>query len=210
MSIFNQLTYFVLVVEIAAFLVLLVPLNFVPVKARKSAMQFGARILGLESVVWVSRIILLVVGAVFADTLMRLQRLDADLHAKDAHDNDHHHHYDTPLEELQFKSKLFYSQRNMYLSLMSLFMTIVLYRRVKDLYLILSLQDAQDTDKITMKALKQQVEAMAAALPDTKKKTEAASEEKSQSVNAVVEEAEIVAGSSKDDPSDASGIRKRK
>ncbi|KAJ3387726.1 High affinity cAMP-specific and IBMX-insensitive 3',5'-cyclic phosphodiesterase 9A [Entophlyctis sp. JEL0112] len=188
----HQLTYFVLTTEIAVYLVLLVPLNFVPVKARKSAMQFGAHILRLESVVWISRILLLIVGAVFADTLMRLQRLDSDLHAKEAHGHDHHHHYETPLEELQFKSKLFYSQRNMYLSLMSLFMTIVLYRRVQDLYLILSLQDAQDTDKITMKALKQQVEIMAGSLPETKKKTESSADVKS--TKTVVEEAEIIAG----------------
>ncbi|KAJ3208898.1 High affinity cAMP-specific and IBMX-insensitive 3',5'-cyclic phosphodiesterase 9A [Entophlyctis luteolus] len=83
----------------------------------------------------------------------------------------------------------------------------VLYRRVQDLYLILSLQDAQDTDKITMKALKQQVEIMAGSLPETKKKTESSADVKS--TKTVVEEAEIIAGSSKSDPTDSSGVEQR-
>ncbi|KAJ3111251.1 hypothetical protein HK100_002749 [Physocladia obscura] len=207
MKIFNsQLTYVVLIGEIATYLVLLIPMTFIPVRARKSAMQFGGRILSNESVVWVSRIIFLLVASVFADTLLRLQRLDSELHSRDS-DSSHHHH-DSPLEEIQFKSKLFYSQRNMYLSLMSLFMIIVVYRRVKDIYLILHLQDSQDSDSVTIKALKQQVEVLIAA--DTK--APSLSEKKSEAPSAAQksEAAQEIQRSTVEDPSDVAGIRKRK
>ncbi|KAJ3088237.1 hypothetical protein HK100_008102, partial [Physocladia obscura] len=198
-----QLTYVVLICEIATYLVLLVPMTFIPVRARKSAMQFGGRILSNESVVWVSRIIFLLVASVFADTLLRLQRLDSELHLRDS-DSSHHHH-DSPLEEIQFKSKLFYSQRNMYLSLMSLFLTIVVYRRVKDIYLILHLQDSQDSDSVTIKALKQQVEAFIAA--DTKTPSSIEKKNEAAKRSETVQESER---STVEDASDVVGIRKRK
>ncbi|KAI9328499.1 B-cell receptor-associated protein 31-like-domain-containing protein [Obelidium mucronatum] len=200
MSIFNQLTYYVLVGELAIYLILLIPFTFIPVRARKAAMQFGGKVLKNETVVWISRIVLLLVGGVFVDTLTRLQKLDGDLHRRDSEDG-HHHHHDSPLEELQFKSKLFYSQRNMYLSLMSLFMTIVIYRRVKDLYLILHLEDSTDSDKTTIKNLKQQKRLLPP--PAT---TSAKAEKKSDEV---IEESEIKGGSS-EDPTEAAGMRKRK
>ncbi|KAJ3059710.1 hypothetical protein HDU98_004332 [Podochytrium sp. JEL0797] len=208
MSIFNQLTYYVLVGELALFLILLIPFTFIPVRARKAAMNWIHKVLMNETVVWISRIVLLLVGGVFVDTLMRMQKLDADLHRRDD-DEGHHRHHDSPLEELQFKSKLFYSQRNMYLSLMSLFMTIVIYRRVKDLYLILHLEDMADSDKTTIKNLKTQVEVMVKAMPDTK----ASSEKKATTATAAATETKIgekVKESEKEDPTEAAGIRKRK
>ncbi|KAI8831297.1 B-cell receptor-associated protein 31-like-domain-containing protein [Chytriomyces cf. hyalinus JEL632] len=223
MSIFNQITYFMLVAEIGTFLVLLVPMNFIPVRARKAAMNFGAKILTNDTVVWISRIILLIVGGVFADTLMRLQKLDSALHkGEEGSEGHHHHHHESPLEELQFKSKLFYSQRNMYLSLMSLFMTVVIYRRVKDIYRILQLEDSEDSNKTTIKHLKQQVEVMVkSAVSDTDKKSAApasssatttttSSSEKTDSKKQVVEESEIPASSSDDPTNSSAGMRKRK
>ncbi|KAJ3011663.1 UNVERIFIED_CONTAM: hypothetical protein HDU68_001584 [Siphonaria sp. JEL0065] len=228
MSIFNQLTYYVLIGELAIYLILLIPFTFIPVRARKAAMNFGGKILKNETVVWISRIVLLLVGGVFVDTLLRLQKLDTDLHKRDEGEG-HHHHHDSPLEELQFKSKLFYSQRNMYLSLMSLFMTVVIYRRVKDLYLILHLEDSSDSDKTTIKNLKQQVEVLVKSLPDSAaaKTSSAAAKTSSTAASSsttstattanaaqkkeekVVEESEIKGGSS-EDPTEATGIRKRK
>ncbi|ORY37766.1 hypothetical protein BCR33DRAFT_769590 [Rhizoclosmatium globosum] len=210
MSIFNQLTYYVLLAELGIYLILLIPFTFIPIRARKAAMEFGNKILRNETVVWISRIILLLVGGVFVDTLLRMQKLDSELHRRDEGDN-HHHHHESPLEELQFKSKLFYSQRNMYLSLMSLFMTLVIYRRVKDLYLILQLEDSSDSQNTTIKNLKQQCEVLIKAMPETKKaapaaetKTEATTSEKTEEV----EESEIKGTAS--DPTDVGGIRKRK
>ncbi|KAI8609549.1 hypothetical protein BC830DRAFT_1150004 [Chytriomyces sp. MP71] len=154
---------------------------------------------------------------------MRLHRLDSELHQGEEKEGHHHHHYDSPLEEMQFKSKLFYSQRNMYLSLMSLFMTIVLYRRVRDIYQILHMQDDSESDKTLIKNLKQQVEILVnSASADDKKKAAAASDKAASSSSSsstkmaekkekspVVEEAEIPASSSFD-PSNDSGMRKRK
>ncbi|KAI8610141.1 B-cell receptor-associated protein 31-like-domain-containing protein [Chytriomyces sp. MP71] len=223
MSIFNQLAFVMLIGEIAAYLILLIPMNFIPVRARKAAMNFGASILANDTIVWITRILLLVVGGVFADTLMRLHRLDSELHHGEDKEGHHHHHYDSPLEEMQFKSKLFYSQRNMYLSLMSLFMTVVLYRRVRDIYQILHLQDASDSEKTLIKNLKQQVEILVnSASTDDKKKAAATSDKTALSAAStsikeaekkekapVVEQAEIPASSSFD-PSNDSGMRKRK
>ncbi|KAJ3066698.1 hypothetical protein HDU98_010018 [Podochytrium sp. JEL0797] len=210
MSIFNQLTYYVLVGELALFLILLIPFTFIPIRARKSAMNWIHKVLTNETVVWISRIVFLLVGGVFVDTLMRMQKLDTELHRRD--DEDGHFHHGTPLEELQFKSKLFYSQRNMYLSLMSLFMTIVIYRRVKDLYLILHLEDMTDSDKTTIKNLKTQVEVMVKAMPETK----ASSEKKTASTTTATPAAtetkigEKLKESEKEDPTEAAGMRKRK
>ncbi|KAI8843099.1 hypothetical protein BC829DRAFT_401046, partial [Chytridium lagenaria] len=125
MSIFNQITFFVLISEIAIFLL------------------------------WIARIILLLVGGVFVDTVIRLQKLDSALH--DRHDHGHTN-IESTIEDLQYKTKLFYSQRNMYLSLTSF--SCVIYRRMKDIYVILQLQEEADSRNVTLKALKAQVETM--------------------------------------------------
>ncbi|KAI8611913.1 B-cell receptor-associated protein 31-like-domain-containing protein [Chytriomyces sp. MP71] len=198
MSLFNQITYLALVGEIAVFLALLVPLTFVPVSARKAAMEFGARAFKLDAVAWTGRVVLLAIGGVFVDTIVRLHKLDSDLHR-----GQDHAHYDSPLHEMQYKSKLFYSQRNMYLSLMSLVMAVVLYRRVKDLYLILVLQDNEAAQKSTITALKAQVEDLAAIAAATSS-TDVSKEE----VIASVTEAEIVA-TTQADAADVEGLRRR-
>ncbi|KAJ3127320.1 hypothetical protein HK098_006499 [Nowakowskiella sp. JEL0407] len=51
----------------------------------------------------------------------------------DEHDHTHIHVEDR-YEDLKRKAKKFYNHRNMYLSLFSLFMILVLYRRFKDIY----------------------------------------------------------------------------
>ncbi|KAI8834315.1 hypothetical protein BC829DRAFT_71104 [Chytridium lagenaria] len=157
MSIFNQITFFVLISEIAIFLLSLVPLTFIPVRTRKAF--------------WIARIILLLVGGVFVDTVIRLQKLDSALH--DRHDHGHTN-IESTIEDLQYKTKLFYSQRNMYLSLTSFSWLCrmihitsninsyhsVIYRRMKDIYVILQLQEEADSRNVTLKALKAQVETM--------------------------------------------------
>jgi hypothetical protein len=108
-------------------------------------MQWCAKGLSSEYVLWAGRFILMLVGFVFVDTVRRLHSLDSALH--DRHDH-HHSHVESPLgkfselchalcfqgsilmilyiikEDLQYKTKLFYSQRNLYLSAMSLFMVV--------------------------------------------------------------------------------------
>ncbi|KAJ3163727.1 hypothetical protein HK101_000600 [Irineochytrium annulatum] len=202
------ITFLVLCSEIVIFLLSLVPLNFIPVRSRKAFMQWSGKALANETVVWSARILLLLVGGVFVDTILRLQKLDTALHEK----HDHHHSTtESTLEDLQYKTKLFYSQRNMYLSLTSLFLVLVLYRRIKDIYLILQLQDENDSQRTTVKALKAQVEIMInAADKDTPKKTGAVNPTDSTAHAHSPAEA----GDHKDeiemDPVEASGMRKRK
>ncbi|KAJ3242920.1 hypothetical protein HDU78_001057 [Chytriomyces hyalinus] len=195
MSLFNQLAYYFLLAEMATFLILLVPLNFIPIRARKTAMEWAGLFLANETIVWLARIVLLAITGVFADTLVRLVKLDSDLHARSHAEG----HYDSPMAELQFKAKLFYSQRNMYLSLSALFMTLVLYRRVKDLYLVLILQFDNITTKASVSALEKQLAAVRLA--------PAAAAAEHASAAAPVDEADILA--SVLDPSGAEGLRKR-
>ncbi|KAJ3097177.1 hypothetical protein HDU97_005096 [Phlyctochytrium planicorne] len=157
MSIFNQITFFVLVAEISIYLITLIPLNFIPVHARKAFMQSSGKLLANDTVVWLARIVLLLVGGVFVDTVIRLRKLDSQLHERHDHQ---HSSIETTIEDLQYKTKLFYSQRNMYLSLTSLFLVIVLYRRIKDIYLTLQLQEEKAGNQSLIKNLKAQLETM--------------------------------------------------
>ncbi|KAJ3332079.1 hypothetical protein HDU76_001342 [Blyttiomyces sp. JEL0837] len=148
-----------------------------------------------ETVVWISRILLLVVGGVFVDTLMRLHKLDETLHER----HDHHHSpAESTIEDLQYKTKLFYSQRNMYLSVMSLFMVV----RFRDIYEVLHLQEKVETDSVTLKAMKQQIELLINATPG-------GSSSKDKVTSAPKDTPEKEADPKPDDPIESSGIRKR-
>ncbi|KAJ3214869.1 hypothetical protein HDU67_001134 [Dinochytrium kinnereticum] len=198
MSIFNQITFFVLVAEIAVFLLSLIPLNFIPVRSRKAFMQWSGKALANDTVVWLARIVLLLVGGVFVDTIIRLQKLDSALHDRHEHS---HSSIESTIEDLQYKTKLFYSQRNMYLSLTSLFLVVVIYRRIKDIYLVLQLQEEAESKSVTIKSLKAQVETMINATIKPKDSTEKpASKPSSEEVNDIPKASDA----------ESSGLRKRK
>ncbi|KAJ3414689.1 hypothetical protein HDV05_006224 [Chytridiales sp. JEL 0842] len=191
--------------EVSLFLVSLIPLTFIPVSSRKSMMKYCAKGLKSEFITWSGRFILLLVGFVFIDTLRRLHSLDSALH--DRHEHHGHNHAESPLEDLQYKTKLFYSQRNMYLSAMSLFMVVVLYRRMKDIYQILQLQEAEETGKVTIKALKDQINILISQStkePASKEQPKKEAEKVSSDSKAEEKEAATV------DPTETGGIRKRK
>ncbi|KAI9339206.1 B-cell receptor-associated protein 31-like-domain-containing protein [Zopfochytrium polystomum] len=153
-----------LVTELVLYLISLIPLNFIPLRSRKAAVHAFSKGLANDTVKWLTRLLLLIVGGVFVDTISRLVRLDSSLQK---HGHDHSHGLtESTLEDLQYKTKLFYSQRNMYLSVMSLFMVLVLFRRMKDVYLILQLQESEESSKTTIKALKEQVGVLIASAAD--------------------------------------------
>ncbi|KAI9360824.1 B-cell receptor-associated protein 31-like-domain-containing protein [Zopfochytrium polystomum] len=204
MSIFNQITALLLAGELVAYLLSLVPLTFIPVRSRKAALHACAALLANDTVKWLSRLVLLIVAGVFVDTVSRLYRLDESLH------KGHHHHEhgigEATLEDLQYKTKLFYSQRNMYLSVASLFMILVLYRRMKDVYLILQLQEQEESSRTTIKALKEQVTMIiqkADPNPSSSKAASTAGDKDSGSAAAPA------APAKPSDPTEQSGIRKR-
>ncbi|KAI8821688.1 B-cell receptor-associated protein 31-like-domain-containing protein [Fimicolochytrium jonesii] len=165
MSLFNQLVYYMLVGELIVYLLTLVPLSFLPIQTRKNMMNLVSRAARSEPVVWTARIVFFIVAGVFLDTVNRLYRMEVELHstaaALDAAANDmmgqnvgaaHHHHVidSNPLARLEQKARLFYAQRNLYLSLFAIFMILVDYRRIRDVYLQLSYQEeiAAKTQKI--------------------------------------------------------------
>ncbi|KAJ3298086.1 hypothetical protein HK104_011199 [Borealophlyctis nickersoniae] len=170
MSLFNQLVYFMLIGELSVFLLSLIPLHFIPLSTRKTLMNKVHRLLNHESVLWGSRIIVLIVFVVFADTVNRLYKISQEIHSHD-HDGVHHHAQHGTLADIQYKSRLalgsqFYAQRNLYLSLFAIIMILVVYRRMKDIYIHLLLQEqiTEQTNKIRI--LKAEVEKMALRLAD--------------------------------------------
>ncbi|KAJ3029842.1 hypothetical protein HK097_005708, partial [Rhizophlyctis rosea] len=198
MSLFNQLVYYLLIAELSIYLATLVPLHFVPVQTRKTLMNRSHALLKHESIIWGGRIILFVTAGVFFDTLNRLYKIDAELH-QDDHDGHHHHHVNAvsgTMGDLQHKARLFYAQRNLYLSLFAIFMILVLYRRVKDIYLHLIFQE--QTAELTKKNRLQKAEIermtlqVADSLTSSTSATSAKGPAKATSTTSLVEEKPVV------------------
>ncbi|KAI8915284.1 B-cell receptor-associated protein 31-like-domain-containing protein [Powellomyces hirtus] len=171
MSLFNQLVYYLLIGELILYVSTLVPLSFVPIPTRKRIMNSISKLTQSEPVVWTARIVFFVVAGVFLDTVSRLYRMENEtgvLH-KDVAGTHHHHLDNNPLSELQAKARLFYTQRNLYLSLFAIFMILVDYRRVRDVYLQLTYQEqiAEQTSKVRL--LTRQVESMSGLAAATSK-----------------------------------------
>ncbi|KAI9008309.1 B-cell receptor-associated protein 31-like-domain-containing protein [Gaertneriomyces semiglobifer] len=124
MSLFNRLVYYFLWVELAAFLLTLIPLGFIPLRRRKAFMHAVSNLAKKDAALWIGRLVLFVVGGVFIDTIQRLYRMETE------YKEDPKQMSDTVSAELQHKVRLFYTQRNLYLSLFSMFMVLVLYRRL--------------------------------------------------------------------------------
>ncbi|KAJ3013701.1 hypothetical protein HKX48_005611 [Thoreauomyces humboldtii] len=157
-----------------------------------------------EPMVWTARIVFFVVAAVFADTVSRLIRMDSEVLHQDNNN---------PLGELQQKAKLvcssynedlsfrdvdtpwfcqFYTQRNLYLSLFAIFMVLVDYRRVRDVYLQLVYQEqiAEQTKKVRL--LTQQIgsitgvdSAVKASIPKVAGKTDGSAAPESSAVSEI-------------------------
>ncbi|KAJ3156243.1 hypothetical protein HDU86_004007 [Geranomyces michiganensis] len=169
MSLFNQLVYYLLLAELGLYLLTLVPLTFVPIPTRKRIMHSIASLSRAEPIVWTARILFFVVAGVFFDTVTRLYRMDTDnLPHLDV--NGAHYHTDSATTEAQKKARLFYTQRNLYLSLFAIFMILVDYRRVRDVYLQLVFQETINEQTSKVRILTKQIETMAGvpAAPTTK------------------------------------------
>ncbi|KAJ3158670.1 hypothetical protein HDU86_002635 [Geranomyces michiganensis] len=160
MSLFNQLVYYLLLAELGLYLLTLVPLTFVPIPTRKRIMNSIASLSRAEPIVWTARVVFFVVAGVFFDTVTRLYRMDTDnLPQLDV--NGAHYHADSAVSEAQKKARLFYTQRNLYLSLFAIFMILVNYCRVRDVYLQLVFQETINEQTSKVRILTKQIETMA-------------------------------------------------
>ena len=134
MSIFNQLTFSTLFIEIVFYVFLMFPIsNFI----RKKLLKFINFLLKNQQFQWLMRILLFICFAVFFDTFKKLLKISHEQQEFNKNKNNSQIHFDL----LQFKVNLFYSHRNLYLSLFSLFMVLVLYQRIKDISFIMKLQE---------------------------------------------------------------------
>ncbi|TPX58158.1 hypothetical protein SpCBS45565_g08061 [Spizellomyces sp. 'palustris'] len=115
-----------------------------------------------DPIVWTARVVFLVMTLVFWDTVTRLYRMETEVHPKE---EGHHSHMD-PMADLQQKARRFYTQRNLYLSLFAIFMILVDYRRVKDLYLQLVYQEEIVDLKKKNRIVSGQVETLTQAAVD--------------------------------------------
>ncbi|KND02925.1 hypothetical protein, variant [Spizellomyces punctatus DAOM BR117] len=167
MSLFNQLVYYMLLTELTFYLLTLIPLSFIPIPTRKRIMNSISTLARKDPIVWTARVIFLVMALVFWDTVTRLYRMETEVHPKE---EGHHSHLD-PMADLQQKARRFYTQRNLYLSLFAIFMILVDYRRVKDLYLQLVYQEEIVDLKKKIRMVSGQVETLthAAAAVDGEK-----------------------------------------
>ncbi|KAJ3183571.1 hypothetical protein HDU85_002000 [Gaertneriomyces sp. JEL0708] len=144
--------YYFLWVELAAFLLTLIPLGFIPLRRRKAFMHAVSNLAKKDAALWIGRLVLFVVGGVFIDTIQRLYRMETE------YKEDPKQMSDTVSAELQHKVRLFYTQRNLYLSLFSMFMVLVLYRRVSDLYLQLVYQEELAEQRKIVNDLNKQID----------------------------------------------------
>lgn len=129
MSLLNKVTYHVLLLELFCYVITLMPLSFLSVSMKQTLYASVRTLLSYQVSQWILRLILLIILTVLGDTLIRLHRLETEPQ----------NILYSPLD-LSAKTSLFYTHRNLYLSLFTLVMALVLYRRCADLSVILDLQ----------------------------------------------------------------------
>ncbi|KAI9106174.1 B-cell receptor-associated protein 31-like-domain-containing protein [Phlyctochytrium arcticum] len=162
MSLFNQIVYYLLLAELAFFVVSLVPLTFIPIATRRRLMDRVSALATKQPVVWAARILFFVVTLVFCDTLNRLYKMESEYTKEEQIAHPGHPTRDA-LADLQQKARRFYTQRNLYLSLFAMLMVLVNYFRMKDLYVQLLYQQQIADLKNNVRLMKQQVEVLTRA-----------------------------------------------
>ncbi|KAI8805540.1 B-cell receptor-associated protein 31-like-domain-containing protein [Cladochytrium replicatum] len=145
MALYIRLIYYSLITEVVIYLLTLIPLTFIPLRFRRTSLDTAGKLVAHPLFQRGAQVLLFVVALTFADTLLRLYNMEVEFHgAHDeagAGDKHKHTHTETAYEDLAHKSKKFYAHRNLYLSLFTLFMVLVLYRRFNDLYIQVTLEE---------------------------------------------------------------------
>ncbi|TPX51517.1 hypothetical protein SeMB42_g01893 [Synchytrium endobioticum] len=141
MSLFNQIVYIVLVLEITIYLfITIVPLTFIPISVRKKAISAARAFLNNRQISFFFQFIMLICVLLLSDTIRRLvhlERVSAKHDANPVVDT-------TGCAALKVFSDKFYAQRNLYLSGFSVFMVLVLHQRLSDIYVKLDLQERNE------------------------------------------------------------------
>ncbi|KAI8370322.1 B-cell receptor-associated protein 31-like-domain-containing protein [Radiomyces spectabilis] len=118
MTIYYTLTFFILLLEMFSFCLLVLPLPF---RWRSALMRFVTTSPVMAKAFYGLKIVFGFIFVLFADTINRLQRIEAEKEEDPA--NFHDYGY-----EASFKAKKFYAQRNLYLTGFTLFLSLILER----------------------------------------------------------------------------------
>ncbi|KAI9363147.1 B-cell receptor-associated protein 31-like-domain-containing protein [Pilaira anomala] len=118
MAIYYSITFAILVTEMIAFGVLVLPL---PSRWRHAMLKFALGSPAMAKAMYFFKIVFGFIFVLFIDTISRLQRIDSEVEG----DQQHHHDYSY---ETSIKAKKFYAQRNLYLTGFTLFLSLILER----------------------------------------------------------------------------------
>ncbi|KAI9476032.1 MAG: B-cell receptor-associated protein 31-like-domain-containing protein [Benjaminiella poitrasii] len=118
MAIYYALTFGILVTEMILFGLLVLPL---PSRWRRAMLKFASTSPVMAKGLYILKIIFGFIFVLFIDTVNRLQRIDAEAEAE----RQQHHDYSY---ETSVKAKKFYTQRNLYLTGFTLFLSLILER----------------------------------------------------------------------------------
>ncbi|RCH85100.1 hypothetical protein CU098_009288, partial [Rhizopus stolonifer] len=113
MTIYYTLTFGILVTEMVMFGLLVLPL---PSRWRHAMLTFALKSPQMAKAMYSLKIVFGFIFVLFIDTINRLQRMEAE----QEEEQQHHHDYSY---EASFKAKRFYTQRNLYLTGFTLFLS---------------------------------------------------------------------------------------
>ncbi|KAI8383058.1 B-cell receptor-associated protein 31-like-domain-containing protein [Blakeslea trispora] len=118
MTIYYTTTFLILMVEMVAFCLLVIPL---PSRWRRAVLKFASTSPVVARAISTLKIVFGFIFVLFVDAVSRLQRIDQDVAAEGQPYHDYS--YETSL-----KARKFYAQRNLYLTGFTLFLSLILER----------------------------------------------------------------------------------
>ncbi|OBZ85332.1 Uncharacterized protein C9E9.04 [Choanephora cucurbitarum] len=117
MTIYYTAVFLILMVEMVAFCLLVIPL---PSRWRRAILKFASTSPVVARAISTLKIVFGFIFVLFIDAVSRLQRID-----QDGASDGHHHDYSY---ETNLKARKFYAQRNLYLTGFTLFLSLILER----------------------------------------------------------------------------------
>ena len=133
MTLYYSIVFALLVLEMAMFMVLIVPLPF---SARRKLFRFLATSEIVSRINYCIRITFIFVAVLFIDAFQRMIKV-----SKETNLGDHHQGYHDLRNETNYHAKKFYAQRNVYPTGFTLFLSLILARTHS---LVLDLINAQE------------------------------------------------------------------
>ncbi|WFD18238.1 Endoplasmic reticulum transmembrane protein 3 [Malassezia caprae] len=177
MTLYYSIVFALLVLEMAMFMVLIVPLPF---SARRKLFRFLATSQIVAKINYCVRITFIFVAVLFIDAFQRMMKIKHESVVTEVHQG-----FQDFRTETNYHAKKFYAQRNVYLTGFTLFLSLILARTHS---LVLDLINAQEelaagtdggsTDVATMKKQMQQQQAEYNRLSDELAKAQSAVSDK--------------------------------